>query len=128
MRIALLAAALLIAAAPCLAAAPPLPHPDLSGFWNLDLKVPRDPQLMSQVAPDTVFIDDTGPAELPRGNYGGLKLTPAAQDKANHWGTANTADAGERLPSAFDCLCVAGTLSDRSLPKRQVHRDEARIL
>ena len=77
-----MAAALLVAAGTCAAAEV---HPDLSGFWNLDLKVPRDPQLMSQVAPDTAFIDDTGPAELPRGNYGGLKLTPAAAEKAKHW-------------------------------------------
>ena len=60
-------------------------HPDLSGFWNLDMKVPRDPELMSKVAPNTAFIDDTGPVELPLGNYGGLKLTPAALEKARHW-------------------------------------------
>ncbi len=60
-------------------------HPDLSGFWNLDMKVPRDAELMSKVAPNTAFIDDTGPVELPLGNYGGLKLTPAALEKARHW-------------------------------------------
>jgi hypothetical protein len=60
-------------------------RPDLSGFWNLDLKVPRDAGLMSEVAPNTAFIDDTGPAELPLGNYGGLKPTPTALEKARHW-------------------------------------------
>jgi hypothetical protein len=66
------------------AVAAPRP-PDLSGFWNLDMKVPRDAQLMSEVAPDTAFIDDTGPVELPLGNYGGLKPTPSALEKAKHW-------------------------------------------
>lgn len=60
-------------------------HPDLSGFWNLDIKVPRDPKLMRLVPEGTAFIDDTGPAELPRGDYGGLELTPLALEKAKHW-------------------------------------------
>jgi hypothetical protein len=61
------------------------PPANFSGFWNLDMHVPRDAELMGQVAPDTVFIDDTGPVELPLGNYGGLKLTPAALERARHW-------------------------------------------
>jgi hypothetical protein len=60
-------------------------HPDIGGFWNLDMHVPRDPELMSKVAPDTAFLDDTGPVEFPLGNYGGLKLTPAALEHARHW-------------------------------------------
>ncbi len=60
-------------------------HPDLSGFWNLDVRVPRDRELMEKVAPDTVFIDDTGPTELPAGNFGGLRLKPAAQEAARQW-------------------------------------------
>jgi len=60
-------------------------HPDLSGFWNLDMKVPRDPVLMGKVAPNTAFVDDTGPAELPRGNYSGLILTPKAEAAAKKW-------------------------------------------
>jgi hypothetical protein len=63
----------------------PQRRPDLSGFWNLDMRVARDPGLMSKVAPDTVLLDDTGPAELPAGNYGGLELTPAAVEKARRW-------------------------------------------
>jgi hypothetical protein len=66
-------------------AGPAAAPPNLSGFWNLDMKVPRDARLMSEVAPNTGFIDDTGPAELPLGNYGGLKPTPAALEKAKHW-------------------------------------------
>ena len=60
-------------------------HPDFSGYWNLDMKVPVDPELLAKVAPDTVLLKDTGPVEFPRGEYGGLKLTPAALDKARKW-------------------------------------------
>src|SRR5665213_368191 len=60
-------------------------HPDFSGFWNLDLKTPRDPALMALVAPNTVFMDDTGPVEFPAGNYGGLIPTPAAQAAIKKW-------------------------------------------
>src|SRR6185437_7544801 len=67
---------------PAAAAAPASVHPDLSGFWDLDMKVPRDRQLMAQVAPNTVFLDDTGPVEFPAGQFGGLKLKPAALEAA----------------------------------------------
>jgi hypothetical protein len=60
-------------------------HPDFSGFWNLDMKVPRDPQLMALVPPNTVFMDDTGPVEFPAGVYGGLIPTPAAQAAIRKW-------------------------------------------
>jgi hypothetical protein len=60
-------------------------HPDLSGFWNLDMKVPRDPALMALVPRATAFMDDTGPVEFPAGNYGGLIPTPAAQVAIRKW-------------------------------------------
>jgi hypothetical protein len=60
-------------------------HPDFSGFWNLDMKTPRDPQLMALVAANTVFMDDTGPVEFPAGNYGGLIPTAAAQAAIKKW-------------------------------------------
>jgi hypothetical protein len=63
---------------PVTAAPAPVTHPDLSGFWNLDVRVPRDEALMRQVAPNSALIDDTGPKELPAGDFGGLKLKPAA--------------------------------------------------
>ncbi len=72
--------------APASNAAPPAAaHPDFSGFWNLDMKVPRDPELMAKVAPNTAFLDDTGPVEFPAGEFGGLKLKPAALEAARHW-------------------------------------------
>ena len=49
------------------------------------MHIPRDPELMAKVAPDTAFLDDTGPVEFPRGEYGGLKLKPAALEKAHKW-------------------------------------------
>ena len=69
------------AAKPVQAVAPP----DFSGFWNLDTRIPRDRQLMDKVPPDTAFIDDTGPVELPAGDFGGLKLKPAALAAAKKW-------------------------------------------
>jgi hypothetical protein len=67
------------------AAAAPVTHPDFSGFWNLDARIPRDEALMKQVAPDTAFIDDTGPKELPAGDFGGLKLKPATLEATRKW-------------------------------------------
>ena len=64
---------------------PPRAHPDFSGFWNLDTKVPRDAGLMGKVAPNTVFLDDTGPVEFPAGQFGGLQLKPAAVEAARKW-------------------------------------------
>jgi hypothetical protein len=60
-------------------------HPNLSGYWMLDTKVPQDKALMARIAPNTVVLNDTGPVEFPRGEYGGLKLTPAAQTAAKAW-------------------------------------------
>ncbi len=74
------------AAAPAAAASAPVAaHPDFSGFYNLDMKVPVDRGLMAKVAPDTVLLQDTGPVEFPRGEYGGLKLKPVALEKARKW-------------------------------------------
>jgi hypothetical protein len=67
------------------AAAPTAAHPDFSGFWNLDMKTPRDPALMALVPPNTAFMDDTGPVEFPAGNYGGLIPTAAALAAAKKW-------------------------------------------
>jgi hypothetical protein len=72
-----------IASAPTPAAIPA--HPDFSGFWNLDMKAPRDSALMALVGPNTVFMDDTGPVEFPAGNYGGLIPTPVAQAAIKKW-------------------------------------------
>ncbi|MBO9576088.1 MAG: hypothetical protein J7494_10150 [Sphingobium sp.] len=66
-------------------------HPDLSGFWNLamtpgfnDPKL-ADPQLVAKLPPDTVLLTDSGVAEYPKGEFGGLKLKPGAKAKADKW-------------------------------------------
>jgi hypothetical protein len=88
----LLLLATIAACTPQQHAAPPAPalpaHPDLSGFWNLDVHIPQDPDLMRQVGPNTAFIDDTGPKELPAGDFGGLKLRPAALEAVRKWDPA----------------------------------------
>ena len=60
-------------------------HPDLSGYWDLDAKIPRDAALMKRIGPNTTVLDDTGPVEFPRNEYGGLKLKPAAKAAADKW-------------------------------------------
>jgi hypothetical protein len=60
-------------------------HPDLSGFWNLSTKVPRDTAMIARLPPNTVLLEDTGPVEFPAGVYGGLKVKPAALEAARKW-------------------------------------------
>jgi hypothetical protein len=60
-------------------------HPDLSGYWRQDDRVPVDPVLMSRLPPNTAVVHDTGLIELPRGDYGGLKLKPGALTAAQKW-------------------------------------------
>jgi hypothetical protein len=85
LRRALLAAVLLCAGAgPAMAAKEP--HPDLSGFWMLSRARPiEDPVLAAKIAPGTVVLQDTGPVEYGSMNFGGLKLKPAALERAKHW-------------------------------------------
>jgi hypothetical protein len=60
-------------------------HPNLSGFWNLSSKVPRDKALLALLPANTALLEDTGAVEFPRGEFGGLKLKPAAQAAAAKW-------------------------------------------
>jgi hypothetical protein len=63
-------------------------HPDLSGFWGPDFITDtsiRMPGLLEQLPDDAVLIEDVGAAEFPRGEFGGLVLTPAAADRAANW-------------------------------------------
>lgn len=75
--------ALALCAAPVAAQDTP---PDLSGFWGpvFDLGQPA-PDMVARLPADTVLLEDTGPAEFPRGEYGGLVLTPQAQAHARAW-------------------------------------------
>ena len=80
-----LAAVVVLMAPPARAAARAPAHPDLSGFWELAADTPPDPGLTAKVAPGTVMLHDTGATELPRGDFGGLQLKPAAVAAAKAW-------------------------------------------
>ncbi|MEN7538639.1 hypothetical protein [Aurantiacibacter flavus] len=60
--------------------------PDLEGFWGLSW-TPGEPaaDMVEALPPNTVMIDDTGAAEFPRGEFGGLILTPEAMAHAETW-------------------------------------------
>jgi hypothetical protein len=61
-------------------------RPDLSGFWFLHRgKSEHMPELISKLAPNTVILDDVGAPEFPPGEYGGLKVKPAALEAAKQW-------------------------------------------
>jgi hypothetical protein len=79
MRLAVMALAL--AALPTVA----LAEPDLSGFWNLAFDGETDPAMLANLPPDTVLLADTGAAEFPRMEFGGLKLKPDALERAQSW-------------------------------------------
>ena len=68
-----------------LAAAPALAAPDLSGFWASSRIQTPDPALMAKLPPNTVVLADTGAAEFPQGEYGGLRVKPAALAAAAKW-------------------------------------------
>ena len=60
--------------------------PDLSGFWNAPFRAFEMPaDLEAKLPPDTVVLSDTGAAEFPRGEFGGLKPTPEAAAHAESW-------------------------------------------
>lgn len=61
-------------------------RPDFSGYWDMARPFPpADPELMALVPAGTAQLEDTGAAEFPRGEYGGLILTPYAQEVAENW-------------------------------------------
>ena len=61
-------------------------HPDLSGFWNLSRGKPvKDAALAARIAPNTVVLEDVGPVEYGLMEFGGLKLKPAALERAKNW-------------------------------------------
>jgi hypothetical protein len=61
------------------------PRPNLSGYWGPGRAAPADPERARQLPPDTVVLSDAGAAELPLGDYGGLRVKPAALAAARAW-------------------------------------------
>jgi hypothetical protein len=61
-------------------------RPDLSGFWSSSAQQhPFDPGLMAKLPPNTGIVDDSGFAEFPQGEYGGLKPKADALAAARAW-------------------------------------------
>ena len=49
--------------------------PDLSGYWGPTFVAGEpDEDLLARMPANTVLVEDTGVAEFPRGDYGGLTL------------------------------------------------------
>ena len=82
----LLAAAAALACCPALAKSGDPAHPDLTGYWGPSLKIdPMPEDLKAKLPPNTAILEDTGPAEFPRGEYGGLIPTAKAKAHADAW-------------------------------------------
>ena len=60
-------------------------RPDLSGYWGPGRGTPPDPVRVKQLPPNTVVLNDAGATELPLGDFGGLKVKPAALAAAKAW-------------------------------------------
>ena len=77
-------------------------RPDLSGFWMLASGKPvEDPALKARISPGAVILADTGAVEFGIMDFGGLKLTPAAEAAAKAWKIEDdmTVAASCRVPS-----------------------------
>ena len=61
--------------------------PDLSGFWSMSFGAESepDPEMMAKLPANTGFVDDAGAPEFPKGEFGELKLKPAAAAAAELW-------------------------------------------
>jgi hypothetical protein len=79
----------LFAQAPQPAAGGRAARPDLSGFWDLSMRVPPDKTLLDELPVNAVMLHDTGPVELPAGDFGGLKIKPQALAAARAWKPAD---------------------------------------
>lgn len=75
--------------------------PDLTGFWGSDFNVDtsiRMPDMIAALPEGAVLIEDVGAAEFPRGEFGGLVLTPSAAEHAATW------DASQEMTIQRVCL------------------------
>ncbi|HEU4650396.1 MAG TPA: hypothetical protein VFS49_03175, partial [Croceibacterium sp.] len=73
-----------------LLATPAWAEPDLRGFWNLAFDTSDPPaDMIAELPPNTVLVKDTGAAEFPEDEYGGLRLKPAALAHAEAWKPAD---------------------------------------
>jgi hypothetical protein len=78
---AIVGAALLVCAAAAAVAAP-----RLDGFWSVKFEQKRSGQaLIDELPKGAVLINDTGAGELAAGDFGGLKLKPAAIEQVRKY-------------------------------------------
>jgi hypothetical protein len=83
---ALIAAAAVLVSFPAAAKSDDPKHPDLTGYWGPSFKAGEMPaDLKAKLPANTVILNDTGAAEFPRGDYGGLIPTAKAKAKADAW-------------------------------------------
>src|SRR5262245_2069196 len=85
-RIAL--AAVLVAAVlqwPVSHAQQPSNRPNLAGYWGPGRALRAGEAVTTPVPPNTVVLSDAGPTEFAAGNFGGLKVKPAALAAAKKW-------------------------------------------
>jgi hypothetical protein len=60
-------------------------RPDLSGYWGAGRAATPDPARVAALPPNTVVLKDAGATEFPLGEFGGLRVKPAALDAAKRW-------------------------------------------
>jgi hypothetical protein len=117
-----LAAATGLVLAGC-ATGPAVERPDFSGFWNTPNPFPEpDPALMALVPPGTVELKDTGAAEFPAGEYGGLILTPAAMAVAEAW------DPTDDFTLSLACAAPSIAYSMQGPFPFEIHQSDAFIV
>jgi hypothetical protein len=86
LAVALTVAAAALACTPAAGKSDDPRHPDLTGYWGPSFKIGEMPaDLKAKLPPNTVVLNDTGPAEFPRGEYGGLIPTAKAKAIADAW-------------------------------------------
>lgn len=64
-------------------------RPDFSGYWAAGRAFRASEKDPSPLPPNTVMLNDAGAIELPSGNFGGLKVKPAALAAALKWKPAD---------------------------------------
>jgi hypothetical protein len=64
-------------------------RPNLAGYWAAGRAFRPAEKDPAPLPPNTVLINDAGAAELPAGNYGGLKVKAAALAAAKKWKPAD---------------------------------------
>jgi hypothetical protein len=64
-------------------------RPDFSGYWAAARPFRATEKAPDPLPPNTVLLTDAGAPELPHGNFGGLKVKPAAMAAALKWKAAD---------------------------------------